>query len=147
MTEEAASLQERQAPPRAVVIFGASGDLTERKLVPALVNLVRHRRVAGSLTLIGVGRTTLSGEEFRKRVAFDPQTLAAVGLAGDVQYLGLDLDQEPPLSRRALLRGADRPGHRQHHALSTVEAFADHGIVRGQTVLEDLERAGGCGRT
>ena len=33
MTEEAASLQERRAPPSAVVIFGASGDLTERKLV------------------------------------------------------------------------------------------------------------------
>jgi glucose-6-phosphate 1-dehydrogenase len=87
MTEETASLQERRAPPSAVVIFGASGDLTERKLVPALVNLVRHRRVAGSLTLIGVGRTALSAEEFRKRVAFDPQALAAAGLAGDVLYL------------------------------------------------------------
>ena len=30
--------------------------------------------------------------------------------------VGLDLDQEPPLPRRALLRGADRPGHGQHHA-------------------------------
>jgi glucose-6-phosphate 1-dehydrogenase len=88
MTEEAASLQERRAPPSAVVIFGASGDLTERKLVPALANLVRHRRVEGSLTLIGVGRTALSAEEFRKRVAFDPQALAAAELAGDVQYLG-----------------------------------------------------------
>jgi glucose-6-phosphate 1-dehydrogenase len=87
MTEEPASLQERRAPPSAVVIFGASGDLTERKLVPALANLVRHRRVAGSLTLIGVGRTRLSAEEFRQRVAFDPQALAATGLAGDVQYL------------------------------------------------------------
>jgi len=87
MTEETASLQERRAPPSAVVIFGASGDLTERKLVPALVNLVRHRRVAGSLTLIGVGRTALSAEEFRKRVAFDPQALADAGLAGDVLYL------------------------------------------------------------
>ena len=87
MTEETVSLQERRAPPSAVVIFGASGDLTERKLVPALVNLVRHRRVAGSLTLIGVGRTALSAEEFRKRVAFDPQALAAAGLAGDVLYL------------------------------------------------------------
>ena len=87
MTEETTSLQERRAPPSAVVIFGASGDLTERKLVPALVNLVRHRRVAGSLTLIGVGRTALSAEEFRKRVAFDPQALAAAGLAGDVLYL------------------------------------------------------------
>ncbi len=41
MTEEAAAVHERRAPPSVVVIFGASGDLTERKLVPALANLVR----------------------------------------------------------------------------------------------------------
>ncbi len=82
MRQEAASLQERRAPPSAVVIFGASGDLTERKLVPALANLVRHRRVEGSLTLIGVGRSALSAEEFRKQVAFDPQVLAAKGSGG-----------------------------------------------------------------
>jgi glucose-6-phosphate 1-dehydrogenase len=87
MTEEAASLQERRAPPSAVVIFGASGDLTQRKLVPALANLVHHRRVEGSLSLVGVGRSPLSAEEFRKRVAFDPQLLTANGVAGDVQYL------------------------------------------------------------
>jgi glucose-6-phosphate 1-dehydrogenase len=57
MRQEAASLQERRAPPSAVVIFGASGDLTQRKLVPALANLVRHRRVTDSLTLVGVGAT------------------------------------------------------------------------------------------
>jgi glucose-6-phosphate 1-dehydrogenase len=108
MTEETTSLQERQAPPSAVVIFGASGDLTERKLVPALVNLVRHRRVAGSLTLIGVGRTTLSAEEFRKRVAFDPQTLAAVGLAGDVEYLQGSYDN--PDTYRRLAKLLDQPG-------------------------------------
>ena len=103
MTEETASLQERRAPPSAVVIFGASGDLTERKLVPALVNLVRHRRVAGSLTLIGVGRTALSAEEFRKRVAFDPQALAAAGLAGDVLYLCGAYDDQDTYQRLAEL--------------------------------------------
>jgi glucose-6-phosphate 1-dehydrogenase len=87
MRQEAASLQERRAPPSAVVIFGASGDLTQRKLVPALANLVRHRRVTSSLTLIGVGRSALSAEEFRREVAFNPQVLAEGGLAGDVQYL------------------------------------------------------------
>ena len=103
MTEEAASLQERRAPPSAVVIFGASGDLTERKLVPALVNLVRHRRVAGSLTLIGVGRTALSAEEFRERVAFDPQALAAAELAGDIQYLSGSYDDLDTYRRLAEL--------------------------------------------
>ena len=103
MTKEAASLQERRAPPSAVVIFGASGDLTERKLVPALVNLVRHRRVAGSLTLIGVGRTALSAEEFRERVAFDPQALADAELAGDIQYLSGSYDDLDTYRRLAEL--------------------------------------------
>jgi glucose-6-phosphate 1-dehydrogenase len=113
MTEEAASLQERRAPPSAVVIFGASGDLTERKLVPALVNLVRHRRVAGSLTLIGVGRTALSDEEFRERVAFDPQALAAAELAGDVQYLSGSYDHLGTYRRLAELLGS-APGSRRN---------------------------------
>ena len=103
MTEEAASLQERRAPPSAVVIFGASGDLTERKLVPALANLVRHRRVEGSLSLVGVGRSPLSAEEFRKRVAFDPQVLTANGLAGDVQYLSGAYDDLETYRRLAQL--------------------------------------------
>jgi glucose-6-phosphate 1-dehydrogenase len=110
MAQEAASLQERRAPPSAVVIFGASGDLTQRKLVPALDNLVRHRRVGGALTLIGVGRSALSVEEFRERVAFHPQALAAAGLAGDVQYLSGAYD-DPDTYRRlaALLDQPDGP--------------------------------------
>jgi glucose-6-phosphate 1-dehydrogenase len=110
MTEEAASLQERRAPPGAVVIFGASGDLTRRKLVPALANLVRHRRVADALTLIGVGRSALSVEEFRKRVDFTPQALAAADLTGDVQYLqGSYGDPDTYQRLAALLDQPDNP--------------------------------------
>jgi glucose-6-phosphate 1-dehydrogenase len=118
MTEEGASLQERRAPPSAVVIFGASGDLTERKLVPALANLVRHRRVADSLTLIGVGRTALSAEEFRKRVAFDPQALAAAGLSGDVEYLSGAYDDLDTYRRLAeLLDQPDGASDRRRNRL------------------------------
>jgi glucose-6-phosphate 1-dehydrogenase len=118
MRQEAASLQERRAPPSAVVIFGASGDLTQRKLVPALANLVRHRRVTDSLTLIGVGRSALSVEEFRREVAFNPHALAAGGLAGDVQYLrGAydDLDTYRQLAE--LLDRSDNPPGLRHNRL------------------------------
>ena len=37
--------QDRNAPPATLVIFGASGDLTRRKLLPAVESLARHNRL------------------------------------------------------------------------------------------------------
>jgi glucose-6-phosphate 1-dehydrogenase len=58
---------ERRAPPAALVIFGASGDLTACKLIPALRRLARNKRLADEFAIIGVGRSELSDEEFRSR--------------------------------------------------------------------------------
>ena len=44
---------ERQAPPCAVVIFGASGDLTKRKLMPALYRLAFDRRLSTGFAIVG----------------------------------------------------------------------------------------------
>jgi len=61
----------RPAPPATLVIFGAAGDLTKRKLLPALYNL----RVAGLLprdfALIGVTRKPKSHEQFREEQSRD----------------------------------------------------------------------------
>ena len=46
----------RGAPPTVVVIFGASGDLTARKLVPAIFNLGVDNLLPGEFHLIGCGR-------------------------------------------------------------------------------------------
>ena len=59
---------ERNAPPAVVVIFGASGDLTKRKLVPALESLARSKRLPDSFAVVGVARTPMSDEEFRAKV-------------------------------------------------------------------------------
>jgi len=59
------------APPCAMVIFGASGDLTKRKLVPALFNLRRSGLLTDDFVVIGVSRQTLSDDEFRSRVDED----------------------------------------------------------------------------
>src|SRR5207245_8010323 len=55
----------RQAPPVALVIFGASGDLTRRKLVPALFDLFQDGLLAHSFAVLGFGRSALSDEQFR----------------------------------------------------------------------------------
>src|SRR5438105_5077564 len=56
---------ERTAEPCAVVIFGASGDLTKRKLVPALYRLVQERLLPAEFAIVGLARTALSDDEFR----------------------------------------------------------------------------------
>jgi len=54
--------------PTTIVIFGASGDLTVRKLVPALFSLHRRNQLPESLRIVGVARTAFSHDEFRSRL-------------------------------------------------------------------------------
>ncbi len=56
----------RQAPPNVLVVFGASGDLTSRKLMPALASLAQKRQLPGSFAVVGIARTELNDEDFRK---------------------------------------------------------------------------------
>jgi glucose-6-phosphate 1-dehydrogenase len=54
--------------PCALVIFGASGDLTARKLVPALYNLYLHDGLPEPFVIVGASRTSMSHAEFRERL-------------------------------------------------------------------------------
>ncbi|QXD22875.1 glucose-6-phosphate dehydrogenase [Opitutia bacterium ISCC 51] len=56
----------RGAPPTVVVIFGASGDLTKRKLVPAIYNLGLDNLLPSDFFLIGFGRNPIPNDEFRQ---------------------------------------------------------------------------------
>ncbi len=56
---------ERAPAPCVVVIFGASGDLTKRKLLPALYNLAVSRLLGPGTSVVGVARRPKSDEEFR----------------------------------------------------------------------------------
>ncbi|MBF2037351.1 MAG: glucose-6-phosphate dehydrogenase [Leptolyngbyaceae cyanobacterium T60_A2020_046] len=57
--------QDRIPEPQILVIFGASGDLTQRKLVPALYQMKRERRLPPELTIVGVSRSDWSHDFFR----------------------------------------------------------------------------------
>ncbi|MGI9032954.1 MAG: glucose-6-phosphate dehydrogenase [Acidimicrobiales bacterium] len=59
---------ERVAPPAALVVFGASGDLTSRKLMPAVERLAVRRLLPGGFSVVGVGRTEMDDEDFRERM-------------------------------------------------------------------------------
>ncbi len=54
-------------PSTALVIFGATGDLTQRKLIPALYNLSHDGYLPSSFAVIGASRTPLTDDDFRDR--------------------------------------------------------------------------------
>jgi glucose-6-phosphate 1-dehydrogenase len=58
----------RKTPPCAVIIFGANGDLTKRKLLPALYRLAFEGRLAPGFAVVGVSRTAMSDDEFREHM-------------------------------------------------------------------------------
>jgi len=60
--------QERIPEPLIMVIFGASGDLTQRKLVPAIYHLKLERRLPAELTIVGVARREWSHDYFREQM-------------------------------------------------------------------------------
>jgi glucose-6-phosphate 1-dehydrogenase len=53
------------ADPCAIIIFGASGDLTRRKLIPALYDLATGECLAPRFAIVGYSRTPMSDDEFR----------------------------------------------------------------------------------
>jgi glucose-6-phosphate 1-dehydrogenase len=59
----------KQGDPCVMVIFGAAGDLTGRKLIPALYNLARAGLLSREFAVVGVARSQMSNDDFRKKVA------------------------------------------------------------------------------
>src|ERR1039457_3745396 len=59
---------ERRVPECAMVIFGANGDLTKRKLLPALYRLAYERRLDAGFAVLGISRTPLSDDQFREKM-------------------------------------------------------------------------------
>ena len=59
---------ERRVPECAIIIFGANGDLTKRKLLPALYRLAYERRLPASFAIVGNSRTPMSDDAFREKM-------------------------------------------------------------------------------
>src|SRR5580693_3847892 len=59
---------ERKLPECAVVIFGANGDLTKRKLMPSLYRLAHERRLPPGIAILGISRTPMSDDQFREKM-------------------------------------------------------------------------------
>src|ERR1700745_3058408 len=66
----------RPGDPCVMVIFGAAGDLTRRKLIPALYNLAKYQLLSREFAIVGVAHTQMSTEEFRKKMLDDLKEFA-----------------------------------------------------------------------
>jgi len=73
---------DRAKRPHACVltIFGASGDLTKRKLIPALYNLALEKRLPERFAVVGYARSEMSHEEFRQKMHETVSKFSRTGL-------------------------------------------------------------------
>ena len=74
----------RVADPCVMVIFGFSGDLTRRKLIPALYNLASQQLLSREFAIVGVARNPMSEEEARKRFTEDFKQFASGPIDSDL---------------------------------------------------------------
>ena len=66
--ETVRTLHDRAGDPCVLVIFGGSGDLTRRKLIPALFNLAKSRLLPKNVAIVAFAKDELSSEQLRERV-------------------------------------------------------------------------------
>ena len=99
----------RGAPPTVVVIFGASGDLTARKLIPAVYNLSYDNLLPADFFLVGFGRKPIPDDEFRGLASDAVKEFSRRELNQDVwgrlapntSYVAGGYDEKPAFDRLA----------------------------------------------
>src|SRR5215203_5724752 len=104
--------------PTALVIFGASGDLTRRKLLPALYQLARGQRLPARFSVIGVARSAMSDDAFRQQFHDSLKEFAGLAnpdevstaLAANMHYIAGEMDDAGLYERlRATLNDGGAP--------------------------------------
>jgi len=75
----------RPGDPCVMVIFGASGDLTRRKLIPALYNLAKNQLLSQEFAVVGVAKDVMSSDDFRAKLKQDLQEFADVQIGAKLE--------------------------------------------------------------
>ncbi len=138
---------QKTGAPCILVIFGASGDLTKRKLIPALYNLGRQRLLHQGFAVLGFARTESSSQRFREQMRrelasyagkeFDPALWD--WLEGRLHYLTGDVDLLEDVRRLSekleeIRREHDTKGNAVFYLAIAPDLFA--------RVVHNLEEAG-----
>ena len=134
--------------PQAIVIFGASGDLARRKLIPALYHLFSEGLLPGSFAIVGYARTEMDDEEFVRvcREAVERHGRGDLGgwdeFAARLSYVSGQFSEEGSMAHlRQLLAELDAShrteGRRFFYCATPPEAF---GEIVDRLAEEDLAR-------
>jgi glucose-6-phosphate 1-dehydrogenase len=97
-----AGLERLPVPATTLTIFGATGDLAHRKLLPALYNLAHEGALPERFNLVGVARRDMPDEDFRsearesicKYSRREPDDTVLDGLLGRMHYIGFSFDDQ-----------------------------------------------------
>jgi glucose-6-phosphate 1-dehydrogenase len=123
---------ERRSPPCVLVVFGASGDLTSRKLMPALAELAMNRQLPSAFSIVGVARTEMTDDDFRQRMldAAGEDNPAWSSLVGGFRYVAGDYGEPETFDRLEQVCeevDADRGigGNRVYYLATVPNVFAD----------------------
>jgi len=131
-----AGLERLPVPPTTLTIFGATGDLASRKLLPAIYNLAHEGSLPARFNLVGIARAELSDDEFRRQAREaiakhsrrEPEPEVLEGLLGRLHYVGFPFDDPEgygELGRKvdALDGEGGVPLHRAYYLSTAPEYF------------------------
>ena len=136
--------------PSTILIFGASGDLTQRKLLPALYNLRRKGRLPVETRIVGFARRPFSAQEFQEHLrrgvlqfsedTYDDQLWAS--FAPSLLYFQGDLNQQDDYERlQAYLQQIEGiPSDRLYYCATAPEYY--EAIIRNLDAADLATRAG-----
>ncbi len=85
-TNRSGSLYGGTAEPCAIVLFGASGDLAKRKVIPAMFDLATHNSLGSRYAIVGFARSPLTEESFRAAAGEAAKTMSELGPVDPKQW-------------------------------------------------------------
>ena len=139
--------QSHISPPCVLVIFGAAGDLTKRKLIPALYNLRQNKLLPDEFAVVGVARAEMGDDEFRRRLRDDMNQFATEKVEGETWewlaqrlfYLSGDFNDDHTFGRLKATLEKINGEHRTHDNYCFYLATAPQYFA---TVVQKLGAAG-----
>ena len=147
-TTRSGSVYGATADSCTVILFGASGDLAKRKVIPAMYDLAQYNSLGACYAIIGFARTPMTDETFRNNVGEAAKTISEVGpidpqkwsdFAANLSYTAGDYSDPDSyvrlVGRLAELEAAKKLcGNRLFYLSTPPEVYPD--------IVEQLGRAG-----
>jgi glucose-6-phosphate 1-dehydrogenase len=147
-TNRSGSIYGGTADPCTVILFGASGDLAKRKVIPAMYDLAQYKSLGERYAIIGFARTPMTNDSFRSTAGEAAKTISEVGpidpakwdeFASNLHYLPGDYGDQnsfAQLAKRLVELDAEKKfgGNRLFYLSTPPEVYPD--------IVEQLGRAG-----